>query len=291
MFHRDPANLEGTRLYVAIPKCCQSALTSPARAASPHLAMRPNPLILPRSLCEGFSRGRYKQRAGGDEPFPLWIHREAQSLQGSRTQQREVSWFGKYHFVNREVLVQPNNGKPDVTGNRLAVRHYERDVFLLALNTDFFEQSCGNPGVITAGIDQQLRSDYRRGTVYVVLNFAADVKCAHPFLLSGFHGRCGELRRSTVASLTSIKAPPSRNNFRTHLRHDIHYRAVAVRRVRIHENVGCATVQCVSRFRAAVKFVTTLRTEVFASSVELATRNRFPSGVTSYWKVTPAKLT
>src|ERR1700753_2178480 len=68
-------------------------------------------------------------RPGRDENLSLRVTPGVESFQASPSQKRQITFFGKDHFVHGKERSRPDDRKPDASGDMLTIRHLKCDVF------------------------------------------------------------------------------------------------------------------------------------------------------------------
>jgi len=88
----------------------------------------------------------------------------------------QVPGLAEDHFIDGEMLVEPNDREADASGDVLAVGKHEADVLLLPGDAELLQRLLGDPGELASGVDQQPRHDSRPRTIHGILDFALRVE-------------------------------------------------------------------------------------------------------------------
>ena len=118
-------------------------------------------------------------RPCGHKLFLGSIYSEIHAFERSSAKKEQVSLFGEDDFVDGEMLLVANDGEAHAACDLLSIGHLEGQVFFLALDAEFFQGCCRNPGAFASRIDQHVGESCGARTLHRVLDFAADGKGAH----------------------------------------------------------------------------------------------------------------
>ena len=122
---------------------------------------------------------RCRQRSCGHEFLAARINRQIEPFQTARAEQKEIPFFGEYHLVDGKGLLYPDNGEADTACNALAIGHHEFHILLLSRDADSFQSRGRQPGVFTAGIDENARDGCALCAMHGILYPATYGKSAH----------------------------------------------------------------------------------------------------------------
>src|SRR5438105_1748702 len=75
-----------------------------------------------------------EQRPRSDQLLLPRGHSQIKTLQCARTEQQQIAFLGKHHFVHSKIFLHSDYGEADTSSHLLAIRHRELQIFLLALN-------------------------------------------------------------------------------------------------------------------------------------------------------------
>jgi hypothetical protein len=152
---------------------CRTARRAVRAGARPGKQPRPQRRNLIRpGLCSG-------ERVGCHEFLASRINSQIEALKRACTKERHVTRLSEHNLVNRELLTNAEDGKPDAPGEHFSVRHRETKILLLPGYANLLKFRTGNPSVLTSRIDKSLRYPDALVTMHVVLNPATYVKCTH----------------------------------------------------------------------------------------------------------------
>lgn len=101
-------------------------------------------------------RGVRRERAGGNEPLLAGVHYRVEAFERSRSQETQVSWFGKNDLIHGLELAARDDGNAHVPCGRLAVGHDERLVLLENLDTCRVQLRFRQPRDFRAAIHEDL---------------------------------------------------------------------------------------------------------------------------------------
>ena len=97
-------------------------------------------------------RGRHG--TGGNKSFATGVDGQVQALQCSRAKKHQIARLGEYHFVNGEILVEPNDSEAHAAGHLFPVCENKAYILLLLPDTDSLQRFLRNPREFATRIDQ-----------------------------------------------------------------------------------------------------------------------------------------